>query len=104
MLKVYHNDNFLNRGLDTTNMSGDRCLFAAEVAAKDLQEGFLLTNSIMRSWLLNDRVKPTYLSRRSTSVGDIIAQGSKKYVVESEGFRKLSPEETASIEFVELCS
>lgn len=101
MLKVYHNQNFLNRQLDTSNLSGDRCVFAAEVHTDDLEEGFMLTNSIYDSWTLNEKVRPSYKSRRSTSVGDLLVRGSKTFVVESCGFRELRPDEVDALSFIE---
>lgn len=97
MLKVYHNRNFLDRAMDTSDISGDECVLAAEVDTDDLQEGFIQTNTFMHPWTENRNVRPTGQSRRSTSVGDVLVQGSKMFVVESCGFRETAAEEAAAL-------
>ena len=97
MIKVYHNDMFLayilNPSLKKNNLH-----LVAEVDTNDLDEAYRLTNNITNSWIINKGVKAVEgVQHRSTSVGDLLECNGKSYVVESVGFRELTPEELNEI-------
>jgi hypothetical protein len=60
----------------------------AEVEAENLDQVFLLTNTIDHDWQENDHVTPARpgQSERSTSTGDVIVMGDQAWIVESAGF------------------
>lgn len=101
MIKVFHNAKFMDYYLNKSALKGTEATLAATVETCELEKAFRLTNHIDEDWQKNKEVTPTGHSRRSTSVGDILVQDSKHYVVESCGFRELPPEEISSIDFKE---
>ena len=104
MLYVLHNKNFLNYIL-TNKLSPSRLDCVATVDTTDLEEAFRLTNHIDSDWQGNPKVNAIAGIHRSTSVGDVIVDGtpgglsSKHYIVESLGFRLLTPEEITMMTF-----
>ena len=95
MIKVFHNNNFLSErfssreNLDISDMK----LFdlVAIIATDDLDEAYLLTNSIDISWFKINSSKFSFSKpARSTSVGDVLAINEKEYFrVEMIGFKKI---------------
>lgn len=99
MIKVFHNAKFMDYYLNKDALKNTSTVLAATVKTNDLEEAFRLTNHINNDWQENEGVTSSGLSRRSTSVGDILVEDSKYHVVESCGFRELSAEEVSSISF-----
>jgi len=46
--------------------------FVAEVDARDIDEGYGLTNNLERAWVENPEVRSVAAGLRSTSVGDVV--------------------------------
>lgn len=65
---------------------------AAEVRCKDLEQTYMLTNSIDVPWFdaKHPLVQPTGLSKRSTSVNDLMVDGTTVKVVSHIGFKRLA--------------
>jgi hypothetical protein len=97
VIKVYHNDQFTDYFLKK-EITGILCL-AAEVDCASLDSAYELTNNIDHAWTENENVRPTFKSRRSTSVGDVMQAKGKYHVVESCGFRELTQEETSALRY-----
>ena len=90
MIRVYHFDMQKISGIDQM-FDGDCAAWpvdfypVAEVQTDDLEEAFILTNSIDREWWRNAGVR--CLRRdRSTSVGDLLETRDGLYRVASSGF------------------
>ncbi len=63
----------------------------ALVEAGSLEEVYALTNHIDRDWRENALVKSMATRPpRSTSVGDVIVQGDKAWLVDRTGFRRIA--------------
>ena len=107
MIRVHHNSNFLKYLLDSFSIPTDyrrlghtTLTYVASVDTDDLDEAYRLTNHIETRWTKNPGVHtgiPETDAVRSTSVGDVLDTGSKKYVVESEGFREMTLEEDCGV-------
>jgi hypothetical protein len=67
----------------------------ADVDTASLEQAFRLTNSIDNHWSLNHGVKH-YETSRSTSVGDVMEQDGKFYVVASFGFTEITLDSEAA--------
>lgn len=66
---------------------------AAEVCTNDLDDAYMLTNSIDCGWWQNDLVKAVPLaSRRSTSMGDMLVDTAdgRRYTVATFGFEEFT--------------
>ena len=114
---VYHNEKRGSRFNDNVK----ECLIAihqhklrlvARVDTDDLESAFKLTNTINRSWWLNDGVDAIKLDgERSTSVGDVMVlalnSGEQVYMVAGSGFTKLQISAgrliESDIEFNKVC-
>ena len=101
MVKVYHNSEFLVYNIHPTLESLKKGHFecVATVETDDLQMAFQLTNNIDQPWHLNTNVKATARVNRSTSVGDLLQFNEKFYVVESFGFKELTPQDECGLTF-----
>ena len=99
MIKVYHFPSDMFKYVPHFN-SADQAQFAligfpkfhlvAEVSTDSLADAFHLTNSIEAHWSVNQSVKALLVSR-STSVGDVLEQDGKFFVVASFGFVEIFP-------------
>lgn len=104
MLYVFHNKKFLE--FHFTDKLGETTMtHVANVDTSDPETAFRLTNHIDNDWELNPGVVAKKGRHRSTSVGDLIVDGtpasltSKHYLVDSLGFRELTAEEITDITF-----
>ena len=98
MITVYHNKRFTDLAMASyTSDIGEKfkeleCQHSlekvAEVQTDDLDDAFRDTNHIDRAWYENDNVKVIKESR-STSVGDVMELGGKRFIVASLGFKEL---------------
>ena len=61
----------------------------ALVDTDNLETAFMLTNHIDESWTLNDGVDALLTKVRSTSVGDVMVRGDKRFLVDRMGFTEL---------------
>jgi len=71
------------------NENKTKYILVAKVQTTDLEKAFELTNSIDRHWSENDQVVAFGEQLRSTSVGDIMFDGTDTYIVATCGFKKL---------------
>ena len=62
----------------------------ALVDTDNLETAFMLTNHIDESWTLNEGVDPLLSKVRSTSVGDVMVRGEKRFLVSPMGFTQLT--------------
>jgi len=64
---------------------------AATFDGEDKDEAFRLTNSIEGPWFLSrdTNLAPTLISKRSTSVGDLLVHDHHVYVVAPVGFKQI---------------
>jgi hypothetical protein len=102
MISVWHNDRFVEYTLKGPQALKDTTVrLVAEVATFDLDRAFERTNHIDHSWTENPGVRVINKNGavRSTSVGDVMIDGDKCYVVESAGFRELSKPELLHMNF-----
>jgi hypothetical protein len=102
MIAVWHNEKFTDYGFGGGTLKGVTIHQVAQVATEDLDEAYRLTNNIDDSWIKNPEVTPIGIQgkgARSTSVGDVLFLNDKGYVVESIGFREVSPEELCQVTF-----
>ncbi len=104
MLYIMHSNKMLQYQLAST-LDGATMTHVASVDTNDPQEAFQLTNHIDSDWTKNPKVRALEGRHRSTSVGDLIvegtpgARGSKHLIVEPCGFRELTLEEICMISF-----
>lgn len=63
--------------------------FKDEGEGGELSYAYEKTNSIDCHWSENEGINCTGISRRSTSVGDIVIDGNDYYLVDTFGFTKL---------------
>jgi hypothetical protein len=96
MLQFYTNPETL-RGATMTHV--------ATVDTTDPEEAFRITNHIDSDWTQNPGVRALEGSHRSTSVGDLLVEGtpggrgSKHLIVEPVGFRELTWEEICALTY-----
>jgi hypothetical protein len=101
MLRVFHNDNFIDYNING-RLIGHTVRLVAKIEITDLNKAFELTNHIDGNWQDNPGVITNLEKCRSTSVGDLIEDEDGHYhVIESLGFRYLTPEEECSMTFIE---
>jgi hypothetical protein len=62
---------------------------AAVVQVDKLEKAYELTNNIWQAWTENDGVKCLTAFPRSTSVGDVMRQDGKYYMVKHVGFAEV---------------
>jgi hypothetical protein len=91
MIKVYHNEDFLNAMLNDQTPTAAKLELVAIVNTENFSEAYKLTNHIDQEWWKNDRVtvsqgEPNY---RSTSVGDVLGFDDKFFMVTLFGFDEL---------------
>ena len=105
MFYVMHNNKMLHYQLNHSTLNGATMTHVASVDTNNPQEAFQLTNHIYSDWTKNHKVQALEGRHRSTSVGDLIvegtpgARGSKHLIVEPCGFRELTWEEVASLTY-----
>jgi hypothetical protein len=101
MIKVYHNSEFLQYGIDSTLEALKKGSFeyVAEVETDSLDEAYNNTNNVDSPWHLNTNVKATRRGNRSTSVGDLLKRDNTLFVVDSLGFRELTRSEECELTF-----
>lgn len=98
MITVYHHTNtresFFGRTIDqaTKDLADGLYQKVAEVNTDDLEQAFVLSNSIDLPWFENKEVKILggASGYRSTSVGDVLDHNGVKYIVDSCGFTKIA--------------
>ena len=91
MVKVYHNEEFLDAGRKGVTIKPEDCTHVADVDTDDLNVAYQLTNNIEDSWCDNKGVTISEVVRqlggaRSTSMGDVMFHDGKWYMVASIGF------------------
>lgn len=99
--KTWLNDSFIDYTLKK-KLNESTVRPGALVEASSLEEVFRVTNNIDHSWTENPEVKKVLTSSpRSLSVGDLVhdQDANKLYVVESLGFREVTDEEHANLNF-----
>lgn len=99
--KTWLNDNFTDYTFNK-KLGNDTVRPGAIVAVDSLAEVYRVTNNIDCPWTENPEVlKVLTSSPRSLSVGDLVAEDAtgKLYVVEDFGFREVTAEEHATLNF-----
>ena len=102
---VMHNNRMLQYMLDPKTLSGATMTHVASVDTTDPEKAYRLTNHFERDWTQNPGVRALQGQHRSTSVGDLLVEGtpgdtgSKHLVVEPAGTRELTLEEVCSLTF-----
>ena len=97
-MKVYHLKSDFFPTLETGKLSfPDQYVLAAEVKAETLEQAFEVTNHITHDWRENEEVvSTTGLSRRSTSVGDVVVDNDgQPWLCEMADWTKLAKEPEA---------
>jgi hypothetical protein len=72
--------------------------FPADMAEKDmLERAFMYTNSINASWYTGNKVEYIGPGKacRSTSVGDMVLLGNKKFKCEARGWKEMKNSDSA---------
>lgn len=101
MVKVFHNQQYQQYQLDTSNVKFITAELVAEVNTGSLNHALFLTNDANTH---NPVVIPMGHQTRGTSMGDILEAAGHYFVVISGGFRELRPDELEMIHFTEdLC-
>ena len=98
MITVIHNSRFTDFSFmeeseiqaEAAKLTEAELTKAAVVHTDSLEDAFRLTNNIDSAWTDNEGVSPTFQSRRSTSVGDIMTKDGKRFMVASVGFVELA--------------
>jgi hypothetical protein len=91
MIKVYHNNKFLDFSFASSDQEPDtnECKLIALVDTDSLDKAFELTNHIDGPWEMNTGVCVVGFKHRSTSVGDVMYDGKEFWMVDTIGFRML---------------
>lgn len=78
-------------GVEDAKNFPNEYVLVAHVKADDLDDAYMLTNSIHAYWWENPLVEAKKINTRSTSVGDVLVdkETGKKYAVDSFGFKEI---------------
>jgi len=101
MIVVYHNSEYLqylsNPSIESLKVGHFEKV--ADVETDDLEMAFDLTHDTRHPWHINTNVKAVRRFNRSSSIGDLLEKDKNFFVITSDGFYQLSPEEECEITF-----
>jgi len=102
MILVYHNKNFIDYNYKDDAPKSEELVLVAEVPTTEKEVAYRLTNNIEESWVDAAREHGITVHRnkvdafhdpaeghRSTSVGDVMFDGEKWWMVKGIGYKEL---------------